>query len=167
MTGSSECPEKKSGEREPARRGWGSVRPVLTVGPGREEGAGSQASSALTCAHQPEPRAQKPEPEPGPSELLRYSPGPPPAQANGSAMWGETSFFLSYGDFKLKKIPKQPRAPCAVESHTPPPASSALIASPQPAAAGAKNQSQPSERGAGRQRLRPGQSRSLALLGKR
>lgn len=67
-------------------------------------------------------------------------------EANGSATWGETSFFLSYGAFKLKKkIPKpQPRAPwCSRENHTPPPAASTLIASPQRAAVGAENQSQP------------------------
>lgn len=62
--------------------------------------------------------------------------------ANGSVRWEEASFFLSYGNFKLKKSPSSSRLPGAVDrSHTPPPASSTLIASPQLAAAGAKNQS--------------------------
>lgn len=89
---------------------------------------------------------------------------------NGSVRSRRNLFLFVLWKFQVKKK-KFPEA--AVGSRepwmpvrTPPPAASTLRASPQLAAAGAKNQSEAGAIGrrAGRQRLHLGQGRSLALL---
>lgn len=119
--------------------------PHLAAG---EEQAGSQAGSALPqCAPAGAQGATRSPSTPGSTAPL-LTPSAFLIDANGSVRWGETALVLSYANSKFKKSQSSSGLSGAVDgSHTPPPASSALAASPQLAAAGAKNQS-----GAGRDR---------------
>lgn len=143
-----------------------SVRTTPSLPWGRGGVAGSRLGRACPGAHRAAARARKDHAARLPrSATLLLTPSALVIDVNGSVR-SRRNVFLSYGNFKLKKSRSSSGllVQC-MRVRTPPPAASTLLASPQLAAAGAKNQSEAgSNRRAGRQRLHPGQGRSLALL---
>lgn len=148
FTGRRECPAKRSGEGSSACRSSGSVRPTLLTLPRGKSRRAAKLGPRCLSAHRPERGGATRCPSTPRSAAPLLTPSASLIDANGSVRWGEAALVLSYANSKFKKSRSGSGLPGAVDgSRTPPPASSALAASPQLAAAGAKNQS-----GAGRDR---------------
>ena len=132
----------------------------VPAGPGAHPAGalGGRCSSSARTAH----------PTGAPSATLLLTPSALLIDVNGSLRSSRNLFLVIWKfQVKKKKILKQQWAPCSrgCQSALRPQAASTLRASPQLAAAGAKNQSEAGAAGrAGRQRLHLGQGQSLALL---